>query len=215
MSDSPILIERFVSPLFDENTYLLHLDGETECVVIDPGLDCRKLLKKVERSGWELTSILFTHGHGDHIAGAAELLTVFPKCKLLIGRGDAAMLTSATKNLSASFDMPMTLPKANTLLDGGETLKLAGLELVVHHIPGHTTGHVVYRLTQTEPEQVFVGDTVFRGSIGRSDFPGGDHDQLVAAIRREILSLDDDTILLCGHGDATTVGRERNRNPYL
>lgn len=226
-----ICIERFISPFFEENMYLVYLDQETDqksddaetpCFVIDPGANPRPLLAKIRKKNLRLETILFTHGHADHVAGALDLLEAFPNAQLGIGRADADMLTSAAKNLSESFGIPIVLPKADLLFDDEDTPVVAKISLRVRHIPGHTPGHVVYILPTAPsqvfvgaPPRVFVGDTVFRGSIGRSDFPGGDGNALIEAIQSRILTLPDDTILLCGHGDETTVAREKKSNPFL
>jgi glyoxylase-like metal-dependent hydrolase (beta-lactamase superfamily II) len=158
--------------------------------------------------------ILNTHGHVDHIAGNAALKRAFPDAPLLIGAGDAAMLTDPMLNLSGLSGVAVTSPPADRLLVEGDVVEAAGLRLEVLDIPGHSPGHIVFVL-RDEPPVVFGGDVLFRGSIGRTDFPGGDLDQLLGGIRAKLWPLPAATVVYPGHGPATTVGHERRTNPFL
>jgi hydroxyacylglutathione hydrolase len=207
-------IDSVLSMDFQELAYVIRLPDRRAAVVIDPGLDPDRILEHLAQHELTVVAVLDTHGHGDHIAGNAALLDRFPESDLMIGRADAHALTDPDANLSAMFGFGMQSPPATRLVSEGDTIEAAGLTFEVLDLPGHTPGHVGF-LLRGEPIQVFSGDVLFSGSIGRSDFPGGDFKQLIASIRNKLLTLPDDTILHPGHGPATTVAQERATNPYL
>jgi hydroxyacylglutathione hydrolase len=203
------------SRLFAENCYLALIEGQNECLVIDPGLEPEEIIAWIESRKLRPAAILNTHGHADHIAGNAALKQRWPEAPLMIGRGDAPKLTDADLNLSASYGLPITSPPADRLLDEGERLTLAGFELEVLDTPGHSAGHVVFVWKEPSPWIVFGGDVLFAGGIGRTDFPDGDYDTLMRSIREKLFTLPDDTQVLPGHGPVTTVGEEKRSNPWL
>ena len=139
----------------------------------------------------------------------------WPDCPLVIGVAEAPKLTDPMLNLSAPFGLELISPPADRTVVEGEVLDYAGIELEVRDTPGHSSGHVVFVHRDTTPSLVFGGDVLFRGSIGRTDFPDGDTDQLLRSIREKLLTLPDDTRVLPGHGDVTTIGEERAHNPFL
>jgi hydroxyacylglutathione hydrolase len=134
---------------------------------------------------------------------------------LMIGQGDAGKLIDPVTNLSVGFGTPVTSPPADRTLREAEVLDLAGLQWTVRETPGHSCGHVVFVAKDVQPIVVLGGDVLFAGSIGRSDLPDSDPAALVASIREKLFSLPDDTIVLPGHGPATTIGRERRTNPFV
>ncbi len=149
------------------------------------------------------------------MAGNAEMKRAFPAAPIVIGPGDAPMLTDAALNLSAAYGLPVVSPPADQLVTEGDTLTFAGIDLEVFDIPGHSPGHVVYLIRATTPFTVLGGDVLFRGSVGRCDFPGGSFEVLKAGIERVLWPLPADTVVYPDHGPVTTVGHEKRTNPFL
>jgi glyoxylase-like metal-dependent hydrolase (beta-lactamase superfamily II) len=208
-------VRTVVEPNFAENTYIVWKRGATDALVIDPGLEPQAILDCLRDNRLTVAALLNTHGHADHIAGNRVLKKAFPRAPLIIGERDAVMLADSFANLSALFGMPLTSPPADRVVKEGDLLELAGLALEVRHIPGHSPGHVVFIVHDVRPVHVFGGDVLFRGGIGRSDFPGGDGNLLLAGIRQKLFDLPNDTVVYPGHGPATTTGVEKATNPYL
>jgi len=207
-------IYTIVSLPFEENTYVVWLPGRGDALVIDPGLDPGAIVRFLEEQQLRPAAVLNTHGHADHIAGNEALKQTFPEAPLLIGVNEAPLLTDANLNMSAPFGMPIVSPPADRLVCEGEELDFAGLRLQVLEIPGHSPGHVVF-VCRLAPVLVFGGDVLFRGSVGRTDFPGGSMQRLFDGIRTKLFTLPDDTVVYPGHGPVTTVGHEKRTNPYL
>lgn len=217
-----MLVAGFPAGSFQTNCYVVARAAGTACVVVDPGQDAVEPLNAL-LAEHRLTpvAVLLTHGHFDHT------FSVSPVCDghdvpAWIHPDDREMLADPMKGLSpeaaAFFGGRITLrePREVRLLDDGAALDLAGLTLRVDHTPGHTRGSVVFTTPADDgTEVVLAGDTLFAGSIGRTDLPGGDHAQLLASLRDKLLTRDDATVVLPGHGPSTTIGRERAGNPYL
>ncbi len=209
-----IQIRSVVSLPFEENTYIVWQDGRADAVVIDPGLEPDLILEVLGDEDLTVDAILNTHGHADHIAGNEVMKRRFAAAPLIIGIHEGHLLTDSEANLSAAYDMPLVSPKADRLVKEGETIEAAGLTFEVLEIPGHSPGHVVFVWRGT-PVRVFGGDVLFRGSIGRTDFPGGNTEKLLAGIRTKLFQLPGDTVVYPGHGPVTTIGQERASNPFL
>lgn len=207
-------IHTLVSMPFAENSYIVRVAGREDCLVIDPGLEPDLILEALREDQLGVAAILNTHGHADHIGGNEALKQAFPEAPLIIGAGDADMLGDADLNLSAPFGMAVLSPPADRLVREGDVVEVMGITLEVLEIPGHSPGHVVF-LYRTQPIAVFGGDVLFRGSIGRCDFPGGDGDLLARGIRTKLFTLSGDTVIYPGHGPVTTVGHERRTNPFV
>jgi len=211
---APLHIRTIVSMPFEENTYIVWQPGGKEALVIDPGFEPDLIIDCLQEEQLTVAAILNTHGHPDHIAGNEALKRAFPHAPLIIGVNEARLLTEPRQNLSAQFGMPLVSPPADQLVKEGEVIAAAGIRLEVLEIPGHSPGHVVF-LHRAAPCLVFGGDVLFRGSIGRTDFPNGDGPLLLRGIRTKLFSLAGDTVVYPGHGPVTTVGHEKRSNPFV
>jgi glyoxylase-like metal-dependent hydrolase (beta-lactamase superfamily II) len=200
---------------FDQNCYLAFIPERADCLVVDPGFDTDEIEHLLAEHERQPAAFLCTHGHADHIAGNVRMNEVWPDCPLVIGRGDASKLTDPVGNLSSGFGLDILSPPADRTVQDGDLLELAGFQLRVREIPGHSSGHVVFIAEGLEPLVVFGGDVLFAGSIGRTDFPGGSFEQLRSGIHGKLFPLPDDTLVLPGHGPPTTVGREKQSNPFV
>lgn len=196
-----------VGPVFT-NCYLVS-DGN-QAVLIDPGDDFLRIESLIKKSNVDVKKIILTHGHIDHI-GALPQVKNITKAPVLIHPDDAVMLTDAQANLSTFHSVAFTTESADGLLNEGDIIEVGKLKLRVLHTPGHTPGGI----SLLADGLIFTGDALFWGSIGRSDFPGGNHELLVDSIRTKILTLPDNTIVYPGHGPQTTIEHERNFNPFL
>jgi glyoxylase-like metal-dependent hydrolase (beta-lactamase superfamily II) len=195
------------------NTYLIANENTKEAVVIDPAWDGDVILSAAKSRGWQIRSIWLTHAHFDHIGGAAVVAGGFnPPLTVAMHPGDQELWEQ--QGDAPRFGMHIDPgPEPTIELSDGQILQIGEIELEVRHTPGHTPGGVIYYCPS---EQVaFVGDLIFQGSIGRTDFPGGDFDKLIKSIRTQVFSLPDETRLMSGHGPETTVGAERVDNPFL
>ncbi|MFO0904455.1 MAG: MBL fold metallo-hydrolase [Pirellulales bacterium] len=208
-------IATITSRMFAINTYIVWLPGRRDCLVVDPGFDAQRILQFLFDRRLTPAAILNTHGHVDHIHGNAALKGQWPDCPIVIGAAETEKLTDAFQNLSALYGTPVVSPPADRVVRHGEVFAYAGLELLTLDTPGHSSGHVVFVWRGVRPWVVLGGDVLFEGSVGRTDFPDGDFEQLATAIRTQLFTLPDDTIILPGHGGRTTIGIERRTNPYV
>lgn len=219
-----MLVTGFAAGMFQTNCYILARAEGAECVIVDPGQDAVEPLREVVKdAGLTPVAVILTHGHLDHTWSVAPVCEEYG-IPAYIHPGDRYMLTDPGMGIGSAMtqmigDLEFTEPAEVVELAQGDVLKLAGIEFAVEHTPGHTQGSVVFRTvvdTDAGPLEVaLTGDTLFAGSIGRSDLPGGDHDQLLASIAARLLPLNDDTVILPGHGGQSSIGRERAGNPFL
>ncbi len=203
-------VELFTVGPFQENTYVLWDEETKKTFIIDPGGENRRVLSYLERNGLSAEAIINTHGHVDHIAGVRELQETL-NVPFMIHPDDEIVVKHASES-AAFFGMSFEgIPQIDDYLEDGQILTLGKNEIKVLHTPGHSPGGVCF-LTG---EDVFVGDTLFAMSVGRSDLPGGSHRTLIDSIRTRLLVLDDHFRAHPGHGPGTTIGQERRMNPFL
>ena len=198
---------------FQQNASILWCDRTREAAVVDPGGELPRLLAAVAALGVELRQILLTHAHIDHAGGAGQLAR--EQGLPIVGphRGDAFWIDAlAQQSAMFGFTRAETFVPTRWLEDG-DTVQVGQVVLNVRHCPGHTPGHVVFH--DPESKRAFVGDVLFAGSIGRTDLPGGDYDELIASIRERLWPMGDDTVFIPGHGPESSFGRERRSNPYV
>jgi glyoxylase-like metal-dependent hydrolase (beta-lactamase superfamily II) len=182
-------------------------------VVIDPGMDPDPLMAFFKNHQCEPIAILLTHGHIDHIAGVSAILDTYPDIKVYVHPLDADMFTNADLNLSILTGVRLKVRPAGYFMEEGQTITLADMMFKVIHTPGHTPGGICLYIE--DEHMLFSGDTLFAGSIGRTDFPGGSMDKLLEGIREKLFVLPDQTIVYPGHGPQTTIGHEKQHNPFL
>jgi glyoxylase-like metal-dependent hydrolase (beta-lactamase superfamily II) len=221
-----VLVRSVPATAFDENCYVLAAGRGQPCVVVDPGVGVLPALDAVlAEDDLRPAAVLLTHGHVDHC------FSVAPVCgargiTAYVHPADREMVADPAKWLSAGLlamfggRLPYAEPEDVAPLPDGGAITVAGLSITVDHAPGHTQGSVLFRLPGDEAfengaQVCLSGDVLFAGSIGRTDLPGGSSPAMVATLRDRILVLADETVVLPGHGPATTIGRERRRNPFL
>ncbi len=209
----PLEIVSFVLGPLDNNTYLLADRDSGEAVVIDPSEGSQAVIDEVKRRGYHLGAIWMTHAHFDHLTGVNDLVDIVRE-PLPVALHPADLNLWNTGGGAWMFGLNvLRLPKPSILLVDGQKLPLGRSWVEVRCVPGHTPGHVLFYAP--DAAAAFVGDAIFRGSIGRTDLPGGSYETLLESIRSQILSLPPETRLLPGHGPETTVEEERETNPFL
>ena len=198
---------------FEQNCSIVWCDETLSAAVIDPGGDLPRLLDAVKQLGVKLEQIWLTHAHIDHAGGTAELARLLNLPIIGPHTGDQFWIDGLPLQ-SQRFGFPPSDTFTPTRwLHDGDTVQIGHCILQVRHCPGHTPGHVVFY--SEEAHRAFVGDVLFAGSIGRTDFPQGNHDHLIASITQRLWPMGDDTVFIPGHGPESTFGRERKTNPYV
>lgn len=200
-----------VGPL-SVNCYIVACEQSREGIVVDPGGDVELIISLVQKHGLKIGTIINTHGHFDHIGGNAQALETFG-ARLLIHHADSPMLCRSAEVARKYGLQGENSPEADAYLTDGMDITFGTCLLKVLHTPGHTLGGCC--LYFEEEKIVITGDTLFADSIGRSDLPGGSHEQLLESIRTKLFTLPDDVVAYPGHGPQTTIGHEKRYNPYF
>ncbi|PRW65152.1 MBL fold metallo-hydrolase [Actinopolyspora mortivallis] len=216
-----MLVVGFPVGQLQANCYVLAPEKNGPCVVVDPGQDAVEAVRShLDQHGLTPEGVLLTHGHFDHVFSAGLLCGAYgipawihPEDAYMIGDPGAALGPEGRQLFEG---VSVTVPHELRDLRGATTLEIAGIRFTVHHAPGHTEGSVLFETATEEGGRLLLtGDTLFAGAIGRTDLPGGDHEKILRTLSSRVLSLDDETAVLPGHGPTTTVGRERAANPFL
>lgn len=198
---------------FMTNTYILYNEETMEGLVVDPSFSPQQYIKAIEEKKIHLTSIFLTHAHVDHMAGMNELRKAFPEARMYMDKRDRPFLRDPEKNLSYMFPTPTLVDDADVWVKDGDEIETSGYTFQVIDTSGHTPGGISFYLKKEGI--VFTGDSLFQGSIGRTDFPGGSMKELTGSIRKNLFALPDSTVVLSGHGEQTTIGQEKRTNPFL
>lgn len=201
-----MILERIVVGSMEVNCYLLGHEKSKETIIIDPGDDYSKIKKVIDKLKLFPKFIINTHGHMDHI-GADDKFSL----PIYIHKLDKECLINPFKNLSAMFGMAYSVKSEIRLLEDGDNVSIDNLSLTIIHTPGHTLGSICINVNNI----IFTGDTLFMGGVGRTDFPGSSEEELFSSIREKLLVFSDDTVIYPGHGPQSSIGRERERNPFL
>ena len=206
----PIEVTTVVTGPFVENCFVAHDPETLDAVIIDPGDNAGRILRTVEQLGAKPLAVLLTHAHVDHAGAAGEILEKHA-IPFLVHEEDQEWLDQLPAQARMFGVRAKPAPKPTGYFKDGETLTFGSIALKVIHTPGHTAGGVCFHAGKV----LFAGDTLFAGSIGRTDLPGGDYDRIISSIVDRILPLGDDVVVYTGHGPETTVGIERRTNPFL
>lgn len=203
------IVSLTVGPIMG-NCYLVYDEDTKDALVVDPGAEGSRIVRQIESLGLKVKYIVNTHGHSDHIGGNSSVKNS-TGAKLFIHEEDASMLTDSRRNLSVFMGENLNKPAPDGYLKEGDILEIGKLKFAVIHTPGHTRGGICL----FGEGVVFSGDTLFEGSIGRTDLPGGSYNSIIKSIKEKLLVLDDEVVVYPGHGGSTSIGREKVINPFL
>lgn len=218
-----MIIETFITTPFEQNTRILACEDTQKAVCVDIGDSAQKIANFILENNLELQAIILTHAHLDHIGGVSDLHKLLPQAEIILHALDEDLYYGLPeqplfmgipreqfKVLGLEYEIP---PKLTRNWQDGEIYAVGNLKFKILHCPGHTRGHVIF--VEENERKIFVGDCLFAGSIGRTDLPGGNFDELMNSINEKILPIGDDFTVYTGHGNETTIGRERAANPFL
>ncbi len=201
---------RMPAGIYAANCYIVYDENVKEGIVVDPGGDVDDIINRIEKLGLTIKYIVLTHGHGDHIAGVKGLKN-HTGAKVAIHKDDAYMVRDGRKNLSSMMAMGSVEFEPDILLDENDVIEFGNIRCEVIHTPGHTPGGITLRIG----DSLFTGDTLFAGSIGRTDFEGGSFDTIINSIKTKLMVFPDDTKVYPGHGPSTTIKMEKRYNPFI
>lgn len=207
-----MLLEKITVGSYATNCYIMADEETKEAIVIDPGSEPERILSKLTKHDLKAKYIVLTHAHGDHIGAIAEIKKE-TGAKILLHHDEAYMLEDSSKNFSKSIHGKPVSVKADETIGEGDRLNVGKLKVEVIHTPGHTFGGIC--LYVASEKILITGDTLFYGSVGRSDLEGGNHKQLIQGIIDKIMKLDDSVTVYPGHGATTSIGFERRKNPFI
>ena len=208
-----MIIKKLVVGFLETNCYIVGCERTKKAFIVDPGAESSRIIEEVKKEHLNPEYIISTHGHGDHIGANENIKQEFGDLKILIHANDKDMLIDASKNLSADFAMNYVSPSADLVLNGGEIIEVGSLELKILFTPGHTPGGISIFIRKEKA--VFTGDVLFCSSVGRTDLPSSSGADLVRAIKEKLMVLDSDVVIYPGHGPDSTIGKERESNPFL
>jgi glyoxylase-like metal-dependent hydrolase (beta-lactamase superfamily II) len=208
-----MIIKPFPLSDWQTNCFVVHADNSKDCWIVDCGFEPAALLDYITDNNLKPVRIVLTHAHVDHIGSLEHIHDLWPDVPILIHEDEQEFLSNPVHNLSAFTGQPIIAPAATKLLKHGDILSFNDQEFEIRHTPGHSPGGIA--LIHHASNQAIVGDALFAGSIGRTDFPTSDVHQLMESIHTQLMSLPDDMKIYPGHGPTSTIGRERQTNPFL
>ena len=206
-----MIFERVTAGIYATNCYIIGCENTGDGVIIDPGGDSEQIMRAAAENGLNIKYIILTHGHFDH-TGALKDVKEQTKAPVAIHPKDAYMLQNPHQSMAAQAGQGGGAENADIMLEDGDILDVGDLAMEIMHTPGHTAGGISIKIGD---DLLISGDTLFAGSVGRTDLPGGDYDTLIRSIKTKLMVLDENTKVYPGHGGATTIGKEKKTNPFL
>ena len=205
-----MIIKNVVVGPLEVNCYIIGCEESMEAAIIDPGGDADKIISVIQNEGLKPEFIMNTHAHFDHV-GAVRAIQEHFKIDFLLHKDDLFLIEHLDEQVMQFGLDRVAKPEVNKFVKNGDNVSLGKLSIKIIHTPGHTPGGVCYYVDNN----VFVGDTLFAGSIGRTDFPGSSYEQLIHSIKENLFSLGDSVVVYTGHGPSTSIGNEKTHNPFL